>query len=218
MSALQGQHGLLSHVQAAFGAVCMAAAAYAIYHNVNLWRDGTADFHGAMLFIWIPIGLALILVGFNFIRTAFRSLSGGRCPAMTPNKQLQRTVTGRRGRLAQRAAAERRRWAFRRQHMILLRFTLVAALLAGCSTAPPPEGPTTYTSYFGFTVQLLGQWLVLSPSAAATANAEESLQSLGIKHQSGSRQSEFDSAARENRASRVLLRSANGRLRISKQH
>jgi hypothetical protein len=62
---------LLSHVQAAFGAVCMAAAAYAIYHNVNLWRDGTADFHGAMLFIWIPIGLALILVGFNFIRTAF---------------------------------------------------------------------------------------------------------------------------------------------------
>jgi hypothetical protein len=30
---------------------------------------------------------------------------------MTPNKQLQRTVTGRRGRLAQRAAAERRRYA-----------------------------------------------------------------------------------------------------------
>jgi hypothetical protein len=62
---------LLSHVQAAFGAVCMATAAYAIYHNVSVWRDGTAGFHGAMLFVWIPMGLALIVVGFNFIRTAF---------------------------------------------------------------------------------------------------------------------------------------------------
>jgi hypothetical protein len=62
---------LLSHIQAAFGAVCMAAAAYAVYHNVSVWLAGTADFHGAMLFIWVPLGLALIVVGFLMIRTAF---------------------------------------------------------------------------------------------------------------------------------------------------
>jgi hypothetical protein len=61
-----------------------------------------------------------------------------------------------------------------------VRFLLVVALLTGCGGAAPPEGPKTYTSYFGFTVQLSGGWLPLSPSQIASANAEESLRSLGI--------------------------------------
>jgi len=62
----------------------------------------------------------------------------------------------------------------------LKRFVVVAVLVAGCGNDAPPEGPKTYTSYFGFTVQLSGEWLPLSPSQVAAANAEESLRSLGI--------------------------------------
>jgi hypothetical protein len=62
---------LLSQVQAGFGAVCMAAGAYAVYVGINAWRDSTVNFQGAMSFLGIPMGLGCILVGFQFIRSAF---------------------------------------------------------------------------------------------------------------------------------------------------
>jgi hypothetical protein len=69
---------------------------------------------------------------------------------------------------------------------------LIAALLAGCGAevstgVTPLEGPQTYTSHFGFTVQVPGQWLVLSPKQASAANAEETLRSLGVNTEADQR-------------------------------
>jgi hypothetical protein len=62
---------LLSHLQAAFGATCMAAAGYATYYNVTTWLNGTAKFHGAVLLLSVPMGVALIVVGIDYVWSAF---------------------------------------------------------------------------------------------------------------------------------------------------
>jgi hypothetical protein len=62
---------LLSQMQAGFGAVCMAAGGYAAYINLGAWRNGARNFQGVISLLGIPMGLLLILVGYQFIRSAF---------------------------------------------------------------------------------------------------------------------------------------------------
>jgi len=62
---------ILSQLQAAFGSVSIAAAAYGLYRVVSTWHNGTAEFNGMMLFIWVPMGLAMIVIGFHYIWSAF---------------------------------------------------------------------------------------------------------------------------------------------------
>jgi len=62
---------ILSQLQAAFGSVSIAAAAYGLYRVVSAWYNGTAEFDSVMLFIWIPTGLGMIAVGFHYIWSAF---------------------------------------------------------------------------------------------------------------------------------------------------
>jgi len=61
----------LSQLQAAFGSVSIAATAYGLYHAVSAWYNGSAEFNSVMLFIWVPTGLGMIVVGFHFIWSAF---------------------------------------------------------------------------------------------------------------------------------------------------
>jgi hypothetical protein len=63
---------LLSQLQAAFGAVCMAAAAFTVYHNAIAWASSTAQMR-VLLAAYIFIGLLMVYVGFNYIRSAFAS-------------------------------------------------------------------------------------------------------------------------------------------------
>ena len=62
---------LLTHLQAAFGAVCMAAAAFAVYQNLASWFGGTTDSHWVLVLAYVILGLGMVLVGFRFIYSAF---------------------------------------------------------------------------------------------------------------------------------------------------
>jgi hypothetical protein len=62
---------LLAHLQAALGALCMAVGGFSVFHTISLWLTGTANFDRAMLLIWIPVGIGMVIVGFSYIWSAF---------------------------------------------------------------------------------------------------------------------------------------------------
>jgi len=62
---------VLSHVQAGFGAVCMAAAGAVVYHHIRNYATDSAESQGAWVFLWVPMGILLALVGFSYIHSAF---------------------------------------------------------------------------------------------------------------------------------------------------
>ena len=62
---------LLSQLQAAFGAVCMAAAAFTVYHNVLAWPVTPTAGGRALLAVFVVGGLLMVVAGFSFIHSAF---------------------------------------------------------------------------------------------------------------------------------------------------
>ncbi len=64
---------LLSHFQAGVGAICMAAGAYAISHDLFAWYRGAGGFSGPIVLVWIISGAGLVAIGFVWIWSAFAS-------------------------------------------------------------------------------------------------------------------------------------------------
>jgi hypothetical protein len=62
---------LLAQLQAVFGAVCMAAAAFTLYQNIPAWFASPLGFHGVLLAVWIFSAVLLVVVGFFYIYSAF---------------------------------------------------------------------------------------------------------------------------------------------------
>jgi hypothetical protein len=62
---------LLAQLQAVFGAVCMAAAAFTLYQNIPAWFASPAGFHRVLLVVWVLSAALLIVVGFFYIYSAF---------------------------------------------------------------------------------------------------------------------------------------------------
>jgi len=57
----------LTQLQAAFGAICIAAGGYAAYYNLIDWVKGK----GSLPWIWMVMGLMMTKVGFDYIRSVF---------------------------------------------------------------------------------------------------------------------------------------------------
>ena len=62
---------LLAQLQAVFGAVCMAAAAFTLYRNIPAWFASPVGFHSVLLAVWIFSAVLLVVVGFFYIYSAF---------------------------------------------------------------------------------------------------------------------------------------------------
>lgn len=88
----------------------------------------------------------------------------------TPTQSLHRS----------RGAGELNRFAFRERFVTVTRSIVLVLACIGTSCVKIPQGPALYTSYFGFTVHLSGEWLPVNPQKVAADNVEESLESLGI--------------------------------------
>lgn len=62
---------VLAQLQAAFGAVCMASAAFTLYQNVPAWFAAPAGLRRVLLAAWIFCGVLLVVIGFFYIYSAF---------------------------------------------------------------------------------------------------------------------------------------------------
>ncbi len=62
---------LLTQLQAALGAVCVAAGGFATYINFIAWFSGAANLSDIVHLIWIPMGILLVIVGILYIYTTF---------------------------------------------------------------------------------------------------------------------------------------------------
>jgi hypothetical protein len=62
---------LLAQLQAVFGAVCMAVAAFTLYQNIPAWLASPAGFHSVLLAVWVFSAVLLVVVGFFYIYSAF---------------------------------------------------------------------------------------------------------------------------------------------------
>lgn len=62
---------LLTQLQAVFGAVCMAAAAFTLYQNIPAWFVSPAGFHRLLLAVWVVVAVLFVVVGFFFVYSAF---------------------------------------------------------------------------------------------------------------------------------------------------
>lgn len=62
---------VLTQLQAVFGAVCMAAAAFNLYLNIPAWLVSPAGFHRLLLAVWVIVAVLFVAVGFFYVYSAF---------------------------------------------------------------------------------------------------------------------------------------------------
>ena len=65
---------LLSHLQAAVGAIAVAVGGLGLFHWSDSWMSATGNFDRVLLIVSVPIALGMIAFGFHYIYTAFSFL------------------------------------------------------------------------------------------------------------------------------------------------